>query len=163
MLCYLKGIYISRPSVQIYISRSPAIICILRPLPNMYLVASAHNLHLSVGFQPSICIHRPCLIRTENNSSLRLHIMLLFLSLLSNFVVMTIRVVGIVMALLSVAVVRISGCCLLSIYYLQSWWLSTCFRKSHQRCSIKNAVLKHSAIFTGKQLYWSLFLRKSQA
>ena len=36
-------------------------------------------------------------------------------------------------------------------------------RSSHQRYSIKNAVLKNSAIFTGKHLCWSLFLMNLQA
>ena len=35
-------------------------------------------------------------------------------------------------------------------------------RSSHQRCSIKNAVLKNFVLFTGKQLCWSLFLIKLQ-
>ena len=35
-------------------------------------------------------------------------------------------------------------------------------RSSHQSCSIKNAVLKNFAIFTGKQLCWSLSLIKLQ-
>ena len=33
-------------------------------------------------------------------------------------------------------------------------------RSSHQRCSIKKAVLKNFAIFTGIHLCWSLFLIK---
>ena len=33
-------------------------------------------------------------------------------------------------------------------------------RSSHQRCSIKKAVLKNFAIFTGKHLRWSFFLIK---
>ena len=37
------------------------------------------------------------------------------------------------------------------------------FRRSHWRCSIKKAVLKNFAIFTGKHLCWSLFLVKLQA
>ena len=36
-------------------------------------------------------------------------------------------------------------------------------RNSHQRCSIKKAVLKNFAIFTGIHLCWSLFLIKLQA
>ena len=36
-------------------------------------------------------------------------------------------------------------------------------RSSHQRCSIKKAVLKNIAIFTGIHLCWSLFLIKLQA
>ena len=45
----------------------------------------------------------------------------------------------------------------------------TCFivmtlhSSSHQRCSIKIAILKNSAIFTEKPLCWSLFLIKLQA
>ena len=35
-------------------------------------------------------------------------------------------------------------------------------RRSHVRCSIKKAVLKNFAIFTGKQLCWSLFFIKLQ-
>ena len=31
-------------------------------------------------------------------------------------------------------------------------------RSSHQRCSIKKAILKNFVIFTGKRLCWSLFL-----
>ena len=34
------------------------------------------------------------------------------------------------------------------------------FRSSHQRCSIKKAVLRYFAVFTGKHLCWSLFLIK---
>ena len=34
------------------------------------------------------------------------------------------------------------------------------YRRSHQRCSIKKALLKNIAIFTGKHLCWSLFLIK---
>ena len=37
---------------------------------------------------------------------------------------------------------------------------STIFRSSHQRCSIKKAILKHFVIFTGKYLCWGLFLNK---
>ena len=33
---------------------------------------------------------------------------------------------------------------------------------SHRRCSIKTAVLKNVAIFTGRHLCWSLFLKKLQ-
>ena len=36
-------------------------------------------------------------------------------------------------------------------------------RSNHQRCSVKKAVLKYFAIFTGKHLCWSLFLIKFQA
>ena len=43
--------------------------------------------------------------------------------------------------------------------YKSSLWLSRS-RSSHQRCSIKIAVLKNLAKFTGKQPYWSLFLVK---
>ena len=32
------------------------------------------------------------------------------------------------------------------------------FRNSHQRCSVKIDVLKNFANFTGKHLFWSLFL-----
>ena len=34
------------------------------------------------------------------------------------------------------------------------------FRDSYQRCSIKKAVLKSSAILNGKHLCWSFFLTK---
>ena len=37
------------------------------------------------------------------------------------------------------------------------------YRSSYQRCSIKKAVLQNFAIFTGKNLCWSLFLIKLQA
>ena len=37
------------------------------------------------------------------------------------------------------------------------------FRNSHRRCSVKTSVLKNFLNFTGKQLYWSLFLIKLQA
>ena len=33
-------------------------------------------------------------------------------------------------------------------------------RSSHQRCSMKNAVLKNFAILTGKHLCWSFFITK---
>ena len=42
-------------------------------------------------------------------------------------------------------------------------FLTTVFKSSHQRCSIKKAVLKNFAIFTRKRLYWSLSLIKLQA
>ena len=35
-------------------------------------------------------------------------------------------------------------------------------KKLHGRCSIKIAALKNFAIFTGKHLYWSLFLIELQ-
>ena len=37
---------------------------------------------------------------------------------------------------------------------------STIFRSSQWRCSIKKAILKHFAIFTGKHLCWDLFFNK---
>ena len=37
---------------------------------------------------------------------------------------------------------------------------SSSFRSSHWRCSKQNAVLKKFAIFSGKQLQWSLFFSK---
>ena len=43
------------------------------------------------------------------------------------------------------------------IFYL---WLSG---SSHQRDSVKKGVLKNFAVFTGKHLCWSLFLKKLQA
>ena len=36
------------------------------------------------------------------------------------------------------------------------------FRSSHQRCSIKKAVLKNFAVFTGKYLRYGLFLMELQ-
>ena len=36
-------------------------------------------------------------------------------------------------------------------------------RSSHRRCSVRKGVLKRLANFTGKHLYWSLFLRDRQA
>ena len=38
-----------------------------------------------------------------------------------------------------------------------------CFKSSHRRCSIKKAVLKNFAKFTGKHLCWNLFKKKLQA
>ena len=38
------------------------------------------------------------------------------------------------------------------------WWLPTCFRNSQLEMFYKKAVLQNLTIFTGKQLYWSLFL-----
>ena len=35
-------------------------------------------------------------------------------------------------------------------------------RSSHKSCSLKKVVLKNLALFTGKNLYWSLFLIKLQ-
>ena len=47
---------------------------------------------------------------------------------------------------------------------LKSWEIlrkySTIFRTSHQRCSIKKAILKHFVIFTGKHLSRGLFFNK---
>ena len=37
------------------------------------------------------------------------------------------------------------------------------FRSSHQRCSVKKAVLNYFSIFTGKHLRWSLLLIKLQS
>ena len=37
---------------------------------------------------------------------------------------------------------------------------STIFRSSYRWCSIQKAVLKNFVIFTGKKLWWSLFLIK---
>ena len=37
------------------------------------------------------------------------------------------------------------------------------FRSSHLRCSIKEAALKNFAIFTGKHMFWNLFLIKLEA
>ena len=42
-------------------------------------------------------------------------------------------------------------------------WKTPMDRSNHHRCSIKKAVLKNSAIFTGKNLCWSLFLINLQA
>ena len=48
--------------------------------------------------------------------------------------------------------------------YFSSWEIlrnySTIFRSSHQRCSIKKAILKHFVIFTGKRLCRGLFFNK---
>ena len=48
--------------------------------------------------------------------------------------------------------------------YFSSWEIlrnySTIFRSSHQRCSIKKAILKHFVIFTGKHLCRGLFFNK---
>ena len=38
-----------------------------------------------------------------------------------------------------------------------------CTRKSHRRCTAKNGILKSFANFTGKHLFWNIFLIKSQA
>ena len=40
--------------------------------------------------------------------------------------------------------------------------LQTPSRSSHRRCSVKKGVLKNLRNFTGKHLYWSLFLIKLQ-
>ena len=42
------------------------------------------------------------------------------------------------------------------------FFINATYRSSHQRCSIKKAVLKSFTIFTRKQLSWSLFLTKLQ-
>ena len=41
-------------------------------------------------------------------------------------------------------------------------YLTSIFTSSHQRCSIKEAVLNNFAIFRGKHLCWILFLIKLQ-
>ena len=69
----------------------------------------------------------------------------------------------------------ISYCCLCSFFFylVQRKFLKkchakiilggiSCTRKSHQRWSIRKAVLKNFAIYWGKHLYWSLFLIKQQ-
>ena len=38
-----------------------------------------------------------------------------------------------------------------------------CTRKSHRRCTAENGILKSFTNFTGKHLFWSIFLIKSQA
>ena len=38
--------------------------------------------------------------------------------------------------------------------------ISTIFRSSHQKCSIKKLLSVHFVIFTGKHLWWSLFFNK---
>ena len=43
-----------------------------------------------------------------------------------------------------------------NIYFLHLYTASFSIRSTHWRCSIKKAVLKNSAIFTGKQLCWGL-------
>ena len=49
--------------------------------------------------------------------------------------------------------------------YFSSWEIlrnySTIFRSSHQRCSIKKAILIHFVIFTGKHLCRGLFFNKA--
>ena len=52
--------------------------------------------------------------------------------------------------------------------YLTGFWCfqvvyNRTFRSSHRRCSIKKGVLKNLTKFTGKHLFWSLFLIKLQA
>ena len=51
--------------------------------------------------------------------------------------------------------------------YFSSWEIlrnySTIFRSSHQRCSIKKAILKYFVIFTGKHLCRGLLLIKLKA
>ena len=42
------------------------------------------------------------------------------------------------------------------------WLLTSIFRSSHQRCSIKEAVPNNFAIFRGKHHCWILFLIKLQ-
>ena len=44
-----------------------------------------------------------------------------------------------------------------------SFNVMTLHSSSHQRCSLKMAILKNSAIFAGKHLCWNLFLIKLQA
>ena len=48
--------------------------------------------------------------------------------------------------------------------YFSSWKIlrnySTIFRSSHQKCSIKKAILKHFVIFTGKHLCMGLLFNK---
>ena len=39
----------------------------------------------------------------------------------------------------------------------------TTYRSRHRKCSVKKCVLKNFAIFTGKNMYWSLSLIKLQA
>ena len=45
-----------------------------------------------------------------------------------------------------------------SSYFSKYLRLIAVIRNSHRRCSIKKAVLKHFAIFTGKHLCWNLLL-----
>ena len=42
----------------------------------------------------------------------------------------------------------------------KKYWVFTPLRGNHRRFYIKKADLKNFAIFTGKHLYWSLFLNK---
>ena len=44
-----------------------------------------------------------------------------------------------------------------------SFNVMTLHSSSHQRCSLKMAILKNSVLFTGKHLCWNLFLIKLQA
>ena len=50
---------------------------------------------------------------------------------------------------------RYSECCF--------FFYSSIYGSSHRRCSVKKGVLKNFANFTGKHLFWSLFLIKLQA
>ena len=50
-----------------------------------------------------------------------------------------------------------------SSYFSKYLRLIAVIRNSHRRCSIKKAVLKHFAIFTGKHLCWNLLLIDPQA
>ena len=38
--------------------------------------------------------------------------------------------------------------------------ISTIFRSSYRKCSIKKAILKYFVIFTGKRLWWCLFFNQ---
>ena len=45
-------------------------------------------------------------------------------------------------------------------YFLLSVEQMSCFRRSHQRCSVKKGVLRNFAKFTGKHLCQSVFFNK---
>ena len=61
---------------------------------------------------------------------------------------------------------KIYWCLCKNTFYSKAAILALCcskfknsiFRSSHQTCSMKNAVLKNFAIFTGKHLSWNIFL-----
>ena len=59
---------------------------------------------------------------------------------------------------------NLSSLWILPYKYFSSWEIlrnySTIFRSSHQRCSIKKAILIHFVIFTGKHLRRYLFFNK---
>ena len=140
-----KGISISRSQALALV---PDPICIWQPR-TQFAFSGRGPQFLLIDIQPSICIYRPWLIRVGNNKSQRLHIMLLFLFLLCNFFVTAIDCCSLLL-FVSRFVVRYQ--------FIIIWWLPTCFRNSQLEIFYKKAVLQNLTIFTGKQLYWSLFL-----